>query len=42
MNKIVNGYDLRVGDRVRVVNATIGALGANDCCIYNSYSISNS
>lgn len=31
MNKIVNGYDLRVGDRVRVVNATIGALGANDC-----------
>lgn len=29
MGKIVNGFKLRVGDRVKVINATMGALGAN-------------
>ena len=31
MNKRVRGNKLRVGDRVRVIHAGIGALGANDC-----------
>lgn len=31
MKNIVKGKKLRVGDRVRVINAGVGALGANDC-----------
>lgn len=30
MKNIVNGNKLRVGDRIRVINAGVGAFGAND------------
>ena len=31
MNKRVKGNELRVGDRVKVIHAGVGALSANDC-----------
>lgn len=31
MKKVVTGNKLRVGDKVRIINATVGAYGANDC-----------
>lgn len=31
MKNVVTGNKLRVGDKIRIINATVGAYGSNDC-----------